>query len=63
MITYDGTREMRRRHHIEYIRNNKSIFFVCDALRAFILSRLIVCTFGIIRRFISDLKAVFDGVL
>ena len=33
------------------------------ALRAFILSRLIVCTFGRRRRPVLAIKAVFDGVL
>ena len=45
--TYDVTRDNMRRF---------------EALRAFILSYLIVCTFGRRRLFISDLKAVFDGV-
>ena len=52
----------KRKKKKKILGNNKQTLYI-KALRAFILSRLIVCTFGRRRRFISDLKAVFDGVL
>ena len=51
----------KRKKKKKTLGNNPQTLYI-KALRAFILSRLIVCTFGR-RRFISDLKAVFDGVL
>ena len=56
-----GTQTKKRKKKKKTLGNNKQTLYI-KALRAFILSYLIVCIFGRRRRFISDLKSVFNSV-
>ena len=52
----------KRKKRKKTLGNNKQTLYI-KALRAYILSRLMFCTFGRRRRPVWAIKAVFDGVL